>query len=356
MKVRWTESSVRLRITPAEMDAVLHGETVTEALAALPGGAWRVALGASEAAASTLAFEAGGTLLRVALSEADRSALADPAAEGVYLKTPDGAVRYYVEKDVPCAHPRAGEAMEPATETFAPPPGFEERKNEGGGGSAPSGEDTGFVAAVLAGGRSHRMGRDKAALTLDGENGGGETLLAHAVRVAREAGAREVLVVGRTEAPEGATAAFGDDIPGMGPLGGIATALRHADGLPVLALGCDMPKLTPEAVRWLWEASAAQSGEDAAAEGVAAVGGPAGGRIEPLFAVYRAACLPRLGHALGAGALSATQFVAEGRFGRAAVPPEHAAALTNVNTPEEFAAATAAVVSRFEEDGHDGGA
>jgi hypothetical protein len=45
----------------------------------------------------------------------------------VYLR--EGELRFYIEKDFPCAHPRAGEAEEAPTPTFTPPPGFEARKN-----------------------------------------------------------------------------------------------------------------------------------------------------------------------------------------------------------------------------------
>ena len=38
MKVRWTQNSVRLRITPTELHAIVNGETVREELR-LPGGA-----------------------------------------------------------------------------------------------------------------------------------------------------------------------------------------------------------------------------------------------------------------------------------------------------------------------------
>ena len=65
----------------------------------------------------------------LALSAADRARLAAPDAEGVYFQSP-GGLRYVIEKDFPCVHPRGAEAREPVTETFQPPPDFERRKNE----------------------------------------------------------------------------------------------------------------------------------------------------------------------------------------------------------------------------------
>lgn len=77
-----------------------------------------------------------------------------------------------------------------------------------------------ILGAVLAGGRSIRFGSDKALAEL-----GGRTLLARAVDVLR-AHCDAVVVVGRESAP----APVLPDWPraDMGPLGGIAAALRHA--------------------------------------------------------------------------------------------------------------------------------
>lgn len=127
MKVRWTESSLRLRITPTELDALNRGETVRARLA-LPGGAWAVAL-VPQAEATDLRWADGEA--RLLLSAEDGGRLAFPEAEGVYFQT-DGPepVRFYVEKDFPCVHPHAAEALEPVTEAFAPPPDYEARKLE----------------------------------------------------------------------------------------------------------------------------------------------------------------------------------------------------------------------------------
>lgn len=125
MKVRWSRDSLRLRVTPTELATILRGEEVGEELC-LPGGAvWCVTV---RCGAQT-ALVSGENTGHVVLSAADRERLAAPDAEGVYFQTLDG-LRYYVEKDFPCAHPRAVEARESATETFAAPHGFEDRKRE----------------------------------------------------------------------------------------------------------------------------------------------------------------------------------------------------------------------------------
>ena len=125
MKVRWNRSSIRLRLTPSELATLLQGETITETLE-FPGGAsWSVQLAADD----TTGLTSNGNSARLHLSPDDRQRLAAPEAEGIYFQTEDG-LRYLVEKDFPCAHPRPAEASEPVTETFTPPEGFEERKAE----------------------------------------------------------------------------------------------------------------------------------------------------------------------------------------------------------------------------------
>jgi molybdopterin-guanine dinucleotide biosynthesis protein A len=99
-----------------------------------------------------------------------------------------------------------------------------------------------LLGAVIAGGRSSRFGGDKAMALLDGE-----PLIAHAVASLRSR-CDAVLICGRAWA----------DLPGvpdwpepdLGPLGGIAAALRYAAAhgfARVLTIGCDMPRI-PQAL------------------------------------------------------------------------------------------------------------
>jgi molybdopterin-guanine dinucleotide biosynthesis protein A len=99
-----------------------------------------------------------------------------------------------------------------------------------------SNQVTGFI---LAGGASSRMGRDKALLEL-----GGEALI---VRMARlvESVASDAMVIGDSAAFRAlGLRTIGDDWPGAGPLGGIATALRASRAAWSLVVACDLPYLT----------------------------------------------------------------------------------------------------------------
>lgn len=169
------------------------------------------------------------------------------------------------------------------------------------------------------------MGTDKARLEV-----GGTPLLERIAREAVSAGF-PVLVVGRVR-PEDwpiPDVAFAEDAwPGRGPLGGLATALRLAE-TPVLAVACDMPRLSGEALRWL-AARAAEQGEP---HGLAVRNR---GQWEPTFSVYAPACLPLIESRLEAGRLSLHGLFEAGEFGIVDAPGWVAAQLVNVNTPDDL--------------------
>jgi hypothetical protein len=127
MKVRWTSESIRFRITPGELDQLRAGEGI-RTLLRVPGGSWQAAIVPATQGTPTALCGAGPGSFTVSLASPDLDRLCDPTAEGVYFCTPDEEtpVRYFIEKDFPCVHPRPVEAPE-ETETFAPPPGFAER-------------------------------------------------------------------------------------------------------------------------------------------------------------------------------------------------------------------------------------
>jgi len=94
----------------------------------------------------------------------------------------------------------------------------------------------GWTGVVLAGGRSSRMGRDKAMMELDGR-----TLLDRALDILQPH-VNDLLVVGDPEKyGHVGPFVFPDDVPGIGPLGGISTALHYALHDRVIVLAVDMP-------------------------------------------------------------------------------------------------------------------
>ncbi len=150
---------------------------------------------------------------------------------------------------------------------------------------------------ILAGGQSSRMGRDKALLEF-----GGVPLLVRTARLL-EPRVAAVTVIGPAER----YAALGlrvvpDDHPGLGPLGGLATALRISRSEWNLVVGCDLPYLTGMWLDWLI-ARAVDSLADAVV--------PESARgLEPLCAMYRGRCAGVLADALARDVRKLTDAVA----------------------------------------------
>ncbi len=109
------------------------------------------------------------------------------------------------------------------------------------------------VGIVLAGGRSSRMGRDKAEL----EWRCGQTLLGRAIELVEAAGCGKVIVSGRRPGHDHVP----DREPGLGPLGGLDSVLRQRgdelEGSLLLILPLDMPLLEAETLETLLQAGSA---------------------------------------------------------------------------------------------------
>lgn len=98
---------------------------------------------------------------------------------------------------------------------------------------------------VLAGGKSTRMGQDKAAVTLNGL-----TLLQHALAVLREV-CSDVAILGRQELYGAFGRVYEDIFPGCGPLGGIHAALSSSKTQFNLIIAVDTPFLGPKFLSYL---------------------------------------------------------------------------------------------------------
>lgn len=100
-----------------------------------------------------------------------------------------------------------------------------------------------MLAAILAGGRSSRMGRDKASLSL-----GNQTLLEFMESKIRQSGLDRIIICRNDPGY------LHDLIPGLGPIGAIYTLRQHYAGSEVLIVPVDMPLLTSRTLSELWRA------------------------------------------------------------------------------------------------------
>jgi len=105
-----------------------------------------------------------------------------------------------------------------------------------------------FSAVILAGGKSQRMGSDKAWLMQDGK-----PLIARQIELARALGAEDVFISGRagTDYESLACRVLHDRVADAGPLAGIEAALAAISTPLLLVLAVDMPKMNASPLQTL---------------------------------------------------------------------------------------------------------
>jgi molybdopterin-guanine dinucleotide biosynthesis protein A len=185
-----------------------------------------------------------------------------------------------------------------------------------------------LAAFVLAGGKSSRMGRDKAALLLNGR-----TLLQHALATLREI-TSDVSILGspQTYGDQGAPV-IADIIPDCGPLGGIHAALTQTRSDFNLIIAVDTPFLSADFLKFL-SARAMASRAIVTTPEIA-------GYTQPLCAVYSRQFLPIAGQALKSGnykivplfPADGTLKIQDSEMAQFAFTPEM---FDNLNTPEDM--------------------
>ena len=150
--------------------------------------------------------------------------------------------------------------------------------------------------AILAGGRSSRMGRDKAFLPFPAPDG--PSLIARQAGLLRSLGITDLLISGRpdtdyaTAVPDARVVT--DTLADAGPLAGLAAILASARHPWVLIIAVDLPFLTPAYLQKLLAA---------ASDGVGVV--PHGSQgYEPLVALYPRSLLPLVETALASAQFS----------------------------------------------------
>lgn len=186
---------------------------------------------------------------------------------------------------------------------------------------------------ILAGGQNSRMGgRDKAFLRV-----GGETVFARSLRVLRRCFDEIVVVSNHPERyVDFAVEVTPDELPNLGPLGGLHAGLGRISAEYAFVTACDMPFLREEPIAFLVE-QVSRAGSDCDA-----VVPWWDGDIEPLHAVYAARLRPRIAGLVAEGARSLREFLPAART--LYVPQDvmegvggAEESFRNVNTPEEAA-------------------
>lgn len=145
-----------------------------------------------------------------------------------------------------------------------------------------------FTGYVLAGGKSSRMGADKALLKI-----GDQTFLENAVGILEPICEQVRVVLNRSQTgltekiPDGVSRIF-DRFENRGALGGVHAALADCQTTFAVILAVDLPFVTGEAIEKLCEIISHEN------DFSAVVPLQADGKTQPLCAVYRVKdCLPK---------------------------------------------------------------
>ncbi len=186
---------------------------------------------------------------------------------------------------------------------------------------------TQLTAAIMAGGKSSRMGQDKSFVMFQGE-----TLIERVKARVSGLGDELILITNNHEAYAHLDLPmFADIYPDHGPLGGIFTAVSHASHPHVLVVACDMPWLHPALLRHMIDV-----------RHEADIVAPRWDRFpEPLHAIYGKSCLAPIRIRLAEKRLKITGFWGQvqvryvdreesARFAR------NGRSFTNINTLQEL--------------------
>jgi molybdopterin-guanine dinucleotide biosynthesis protein A len=185
---------------------------------------------------------------------------------------------------------------------------------------------------ILAGGASKRMQRDKAALKIQGK-----TQLDRAFELLSRY-LHRVFVSVRADQTSDPTRAhlplIVDSVEGAGPIAGIRSALAAHPEVAWLVLACDLPFVSDAAIEELLrrrDPSALATAYKSAHDGLP----------EPLCAIWEPSAAPPLAEYQAAGGHCPRKFLI--RHGAPLIDPPDPRALDNVNTPEEYSQAVAAL-------------
>lgn len=186
-----------------------------------------------------------------------------------------------------------------------------------------------LAGAVLAGGKSSRLGQDKAFLpTEDGD------LLVRTVKLLQSV-LDEVWLIGRDPQKHALELPWRyDSVVGqspIGPLGGIVTALE-ATGKSCLILACDLPLLTKEHLLRLVEAWKKRNSDTLMTTYEQAETG----YVETLVAIYEPEALPLLRDAALKNLKQTTRVILPNRRHTIVYTRDEAKPFMNINFPEDL--------------------
>jgi len=151
-----------------------------------------------------------------------------------------------------------------------------------------------ITGVILAGGKSQRMGVDKALLTLDGE-----ALLVRIARTMRSLFEQVYIISANNRYRFLHLPMFDDFFRGCGPLAGIHSGLLHSKTTASFIVACDTPFVSRDLIEYIVEFESQADVKVPATNGV----------LHPLCGLYFRRCLPALEQSLKARKLRVQDFL-----------------------------------------------
>lgn len=182
--------------------------------------------------------------------------------------------------------------------------------------------------AIMAGGKSSRMGRDKAFVEL-----AGAPMIQWVIATVTQCSGTALIISNEPEKCAGfGLPVYPDLIPGMGPLSGLYTAFAVTGSERVMIAPCDSPLISPDAVNLIL------AYPDGGAEAVIPF---VGGREQGMLAVYAKSGVERCAEGISSASIMFNEFrlgldralIGEGELRKA--DPDLRSFL-NVNRPEDL--------------------
>ena len=195
------------------------------------------------------------------------------------------------------------------------------------------------TGVILAGGKSRRMGENKALMKL-----GNDSLIGHVIHRMQNVTDELLLITNSpTEYAHLGVSMHGDIFPDTGALGGIYTGLTYASHDAVLCVACDSPFLEPKLLTYL---VSILSEYDGVMPETFTHHNDTQTTLQTLCAIYSKRCLPIIASMLRESELRVHALAERAHIKR--IPPEvwqafdpDGISFFNINTPEDFESADA---------------
>lgn len=182
------------------------------------------------------------------------------------------------------------------------------------------------IAFILAGGKSSRMGSDKGLMPFRGKP------MVLIVAEVLSSSFESIRIISNSDA----YTKFGfevipDDIPDIGPIGGIVTALRKSASEWSFFAACDMPLITTDLIKNLTDQIDNQN--SSAYDAILFLNG---NRIEPVFGLYRRSALVKFEEMIAGNNLRLQDIRSRMNVCLVDLPVSSAGSLKSMNSPDDL--------------------